>query len=62
MPKQHVLTLSSDVPPSVLDRVLSAVQSAYEELGEGRTWIEASHRDIVVMAETPTLADRTDPV
>lgn len=62
MPRQHVLTLSSDVPASVLDRVLSAVQSAYEELGEGRTWIEATHRDIVVMAETPTRTDRPDPV
>ena len=51
MSRHRVLTLSSDVPPAVLDRVLSAVESAYEELGQARTWIETEHRDIVVMAE-----------
>jgi hypothetical protein len=48
---QHVLTLNRDVPTAVLDRVLTAVERVYDELGDGRTWIEPTQRDIVVMAE-----------
>jgi hypothetical protein len=50
---QHVLTLNRDVPTEVLDRVLTAVEGVYDEIADSRTWIESTHRDIVVMAEVP---------
>ena len=49
---RRILTLHSPIPPTVLDALLTAVETSLRRAGASRVWID-SHRspDLLVMAE-----------
>jgi hypothetical protein len=50
----RVLHLSSDLPPAVLDQILTAAEQALEDHGASRIWTAAEHRGVTVLAEVPS--------
>jgi hypothetical protein len=49
----HILTLNPNLPFALVDRILTAAETALTDGGAARVWVDPDTRAIAVMAELP---------
>ena len=51
--EHHIFTLAPNLPFALVDRLLTAAETALTAGGASRVWVDPNTRDIAVMAELP---------
>jgi hypothetical protein len=54
----HIFTLAPNLPFALVDRILTATETALTDGGAARVWVDPHTRDIAVMAELPVARQR----
>lgn len=51
--EHHIFTLAPNLPFALVDRLLTAAETALTDGGAARVWVDPHTRDLAVMAELP---------
>lgn len=61
LPAVHVLTVSSGLPLSLLDALLTRTEAVLHQYGAARVWIDPTGPGTTVLAEFPPPSGRSAP-